>query len=699
MTAPTTAPGYVDDSGWMGNVSASDTLENVADLMWPASVTTYGHMRRDPQLAAVLASVTLPIRRATWAVDPDGCDPGDVQLVAEGLGLPVLGAARAKTGARVRGVRWPDHLRMGLTGRLVWGHMPFAERYDVTTGKAKLAELPERMPSTIAEIEVDDGGALKGITQHGTPGRDTPTIRASQLLWYVHEREGSAWQGTSLLRPAFAPWLLKREMLRVHATSNRRFGMGIPVARALPGTNPTPGQIVEAQRLASAARVGDQAGVGMPPGFELQLVGLTGKVPDTVAFIRYLDQQMSRMALAGALDLGETPNGSRALGAEFVDLFLLSVQAVADDHASQHTAQTAARIVEYNSGLDATIPEVVVADVGSKREVTAEALQVLLASGAVGPDPALERWVRSEWRLPLREQMPAASLPGPAAGAGPRPRRKRSARTADAAQTALPHPGLPPGATTDVERLDGDLSAAETALLAGWAEQVEPVWRAEVAEQVAAAVESGDAGGLADLAVTTAAGSALLAAALLALAAFGVAAAVAEAAGQGVDVDGGDVGGYDDWLESLAQTVTTTAASGYAAAAGREASRIWQPALTDSLPAAERAVAAEAVAERVAEHLDGLSGAWLADQIGGALHAAQQGGRVAVLDAAPAAAYFASEVRDRNTCGPCRDVDGTEFASLADARAAYPTGGYVDCAGRLRCRGGIVAVWKQPADA
>ena len=49
-----------------------------------------------------------------------------------------------------------------------------------------------------------------------------------------------------------------------------------------------------------------------------------------------------------------------------------------------------------------------------------------------------------------------------------------------------------------------------------------------------------------------------------------------------------------------------------------------------------------------------------------------------------------------HNCDPCRDVDGTEYGSLAEAKVAYPTGGYEACLGRLRCRGNIRAVWEAP---
>lgn len=102
------------------------------------------------------------------------------------------------------------------------------------------------------------------------------------------------------------------------------------------------------------------------------------------------------------------------------------------------------------------------------------------------------------------------------------------------------------------------------------------------------------------------------------------------------------------------------------------------------------------VSEEVDEHLSELSDAGPRESIGGAITAAQNEGRRTVLAVAPEAnQYVASEILDRNVCGPCRQVDGTQFDTLADATEQYPSGGFRDCLGGIRCRGTIVAVWNQ----
>ena len=408
MAAPTRDIGSIDSRDALGTQLA-DLQEYVPDLQWPLSVQMYARMRHDPKLSAILKAYSLPIRRATWAVDPAGCRDEVVQLVADDLGLPILGTDSEPGGARRRGVDWGEHLRLALLS-LVYGFACFERRYEIRNGQARLVNLGERMQWTISEIDLNADGTISKVVQDIAATGGMP---ANRLLWYVHEREGATWTGRSLLRGAYGPWLLKHEMWRVTATSSRRFGMGVPSVEAPPGA--TPAQVTEAQRLASSMRVGDTSGMGLPHGFTARLTGLSGSVPDTKAFIEYLDQQMSTLALAGFLDLGQTATGSRALGESFVDLFMLSLQAVADELARVATAgqpgMTGAvtDLVNLNWGEDEPAPRVVCTDVGRRHDLGAEAINGLITSGAITADPDLEAYLRGTYRLPPRAQEDAAS--------------------------------------------------------------------------------------------------------------------------------------------------------------------------------------------------------------------------------------------------------------------------------------------------
>jgi hypothetical protein len=682
---PTSLIGHVDDSVFGGILA--DLTEYVPDLVFPNSIGTYGQMRHDPQITGVLSAHMWPIRRASWSLDPTGCRDEVVLRVADDVGLPVQGDDKPGA-ARVRGVLWPEHIRVALL-HVVYGFMAFEMEATVADdGAARLTMLSERMPQTVADIKVNRNGTLAGIDQVPLPGEKQPQIGADRLVWYAHEREGASWQGRSILRAAFAPWLLKREMLRVHGTSNQRFGMGVPVVEWAQGTNPTPAQIEQGQKAASAARAGQTAGLSTPPGARIAIKGLEGAVPDTLAFIRYLDQQISRMCLATFLDLGTTDTGARALGETFVDFFTMSISSIAEAVASEATRQICARIVAWNWGDTEPVPQIRVSDVGTKHEVTAEALNQLLQSGALSADPELEAWVRRTYRLPPRDP----NTPTPTAPPKPTPavaaaRRGRSPQRQLPGQTAL---AIAAAASDPIPELDAAHQQvwqdALAELQGQWPDLSQPMVD-DLAAQAGDDVDSGDLAALGTLAVSAVVVAGLagaIGAAMLALAALGAGHVVAEAKAQGKSITAPDDLAAEQ-VDQVAQAIAGILANGYASAAARKA-----------LQVASSQATAEQVQAAVAQVLTDMGTAdagWVADNLGAALSAGQQAGRFAVLAAHPPDHLYAQEHHDASACEPCEMADRRRYDTLAEAEAEYGTGGYVGCLGGLRCRGTVIGVW------
>jgi hypothetical protein len=410
--APRIPGGYVSETNLYGT-SAQDLMESVPALAWPESIRTYHAMRFDPQIAGVLSAYQLPLLSADWVLNPKGVPDEVAELCAGALGLPILGDNDGPGPFVRRGVQWHDHLRLALL-MLIYGHMPFAYAGDIvgTPPRYRLTTLSERMPATITRLDVNDDGTLKSITQFG----EKTDIKAEQLVWYAHQREGANWAGTSMLRAAYPAWLIKHEMWRVLATSSRRFGMGVPTVEAPPGA--TPAQVTEAARLAASMRVGDQAGIGLPAGFAAKLVGLTGGTPDTLGLVRYLDQQIAQSVLASVLNLDASPNGSRALGETLVGLLKMSWQATARE-VIYPANLLLSRLVDWNFGEDIPVPSILCQNL-NRPEATAESLKALMDAGAVTYDPTLENAAREQYQLPPRDEdyePPAPPMP-PAPPAG-----------------------------------------------------------------------------------------------------------------------------------------------------------------------------------------------------------------------------------------------------------------------------------------
>lgn len=728
VSAPTHEIGTPDFFwGTWGQGLLTEWWETVSDLIWPQSVITYGRMRHDPQLKAVIAAFLWPMMRANWGLDSSGCRPEVTQHCADQLGLPVIGAKAPPGPARRRGVIWSRHLRQ-VSQKFVFGHMPFERVYawNPATKLFDLSALGPRMPWTLASIRLNRDGSVLEVTQ---TTQDEP-IPARNLVWYSHELEGSAWAGISALRPAFGAWLLKHESWRVLATSNRRFGMGVPSVTAPPGA--TGAQVQEAQSLASSMRVGDQSGVGLPAGFTFGLIGLSGSVPDGLAFVKYLDQQMSKMMLAGLVDLGQTETGSRALGETFLDLFLLALRGLADEVATEATSGypgteagsgmpgIVTDLVDVNWGPDEPAPRIVCGDVGEQHQTTAQSIMQLLQWGGLTADPNLERRLRELWNLPQRETpqpkaqptghlsdlapslAPAPAPPAvqPAAGRVGRGPIARAAAAASLLRRQLTPTEVRAG--FDPVAHQADWQDARDRLIAHWG-PVSAAQRDALVDQVIDLVDGGHAERLAALNADSSEGAALLKASMLTVAEQAASQLITEAEHQGVTIDPAKVRISDQRLGQVAQTRAALAAAYVSQQAGQRAIQMVAAAAPAPPPAEQGQpvppppVTGLDVGDYVATQLDALSGRSLSDQLGAALTAAQNAGRTAVMEAAPqsagSAVYVATEVLDVNTCDPCRAEDGAQYDTLAAAAAAYPAGGFLGCAGYERCRGTVMPVW------
>lgn len=73
-------------------------------------------------------------------------------------------------------------------------------------------------------------------------------------------------------------------------------------------------------------------------------------------------------------------------------------------------------------------------------------------------------------------------------------------------------------------------------------------------------------------------------------------------------------------------------------------------------------------------------------------------GRIAAMTGLPTPTkVYASALNDKSTCQACAAEDGHVYATLAEGKADFPSGGYVHCLGGDRCRCTLVSVWAEHA--
>lgn len=681
---PTTELGAVNpDAHGLSWSSFVDEHEYAPDLKWPNSVSVYERMMTDAQVASLLRAVTLPIRRYRWMIDPNDADPSSVKALAEDLDLPIQGQESDTTARkRSRGrFSFDQHLNVALKA-LAYGHYYFEQVGEIgEDGLWHLKKLAERAPRTIGQIEVEKDGGLKWVKQ--LLGAETPEIPVSRLVCYVWDYESGNWVGRSMLRPLYRNWLIKDRLLRVDAIKHERHGTGIPIVKAPPGASRE--QIEQLDALARASKTTETGGGAIPSGAEFQLVGTQGSVPDTVESIRFNNEEMAGAFLAMFKQLGQTQTGSRALGDSFIDFFSLALMAVGDwvaDVFNQHVVED---WYDFNYGLDSQ-PALLVYE-PTKPELGAADLKLLIDSGAIQVDPAVETELRQRYNLPEREE-PAPEAPSPVEPAPPEGGVTAAAGDA-AVAPSLPLPDRPLRrqpydheitAAVDFAAIDASMTSAVDQLVT----KVNALKKSQINELHDLIIAAdGDFAKLSEMQATPVAEAAITDS-MAKSAQLGVTTASAEAKAQGAAGTKPKISELKPQLANRAQATDQLLARALSETASRNAIRRTAPT-----------VSPKDVAAAVKDHLLGLSDTYLHDQLNGALNGAMNTGRKAVMDKNDPTNIYASELLDDATCENCVSIDGSQYGSMQDAEGDYPTGGFGECLGGERCRGTLVAVYKE----
>lgn len=393
------------------------TNERTPELMWPNSIEVFEDIvRKDAQASSVLSAIATPIMRTGWRIDGTGCRPEVVAHVAADLGLPIVGEENSVPATRTRGrFSWTEHLGTAVPDHLQFGHAVFEQVYYPPRSTAEggdglfhLRKLGYRPARTISEWKVAPDGGLIGIRQHGTTptglgalagytvGQSGELLPVDRLVVYTNRRKGSNWIGESVLRAAYKNVMLKDQFLRIDAQVVERNGLGIPVHTA--GGNDQ--ALVDAgQEIVEDLRAGENSGVSLAKDAKLELIGVTGSLPDILEKVKYHDEQIGRSVLAHFLNLG-SQTGSWALGTTFADFFTLSIQAIAENIRETATRHIVEDLVDINYGPDEPAPRIVFDEIGSRQASILSAISSLISTGVLHADDDLEKFIRSALGLP-----------------------------------------------------------------------------------------------------------------------------------------------------------------------------------------------------------------------------------------------------------------------------------------------------------
>lgn len=386
----------------------------------------YDEMRKsDASVRSTLWMTKLPMRSATWTFSPPrgSTDPTD-ELVAD--------ACSALFGVEDRPARlsttWDETLSQELLvldfgcmfGEVIWPDEPWEWRD--ANGNVHVLWAPMRIapryPRTVDKIETDPLTGQISVFKQWLPG--AKPIPPEKLVVQVLDKE-SDWFGTSLLRPMYGPWKLKKELMIAAGIGWDRFAAGIPVMEHPSGD----AAAAKAARIARNVRTHEHAYVaheGGESGWKFRIEGGAGSLPDPTPLLRLYCEQIAEAGLQQFSSLGTTASGNRAVGEVLVEPFYQACQAVAGQVAAVLTRDVVRPFVDVNFGVNVPTPTLAASRIAVQNISTlTQAVSDLHAAGLSFDDLETQNDLRGllEMRALPEDFTPSSQRPGFGEGGPP----------------------------------------------------------------------------------------------------------------------------------------------------------------------------------------------------------------------------------------------------------------------------------------
>lgn len=383
----------IGDSG-TENYQGIITEEYNTKLQGTEGIDVYDEMRKsDGTVKAAILATSLPIRRANWFIQPASDDEKDKEI-ADFINAALFDAMT---------ITWADILRQALL-MLPFGVMVFEKVFIMgeVDGKQMIMwrKLAPRMPKSIYSWQTPKD--KDGITQMTAAGQ-TIGIPMEKLLVFVNEKEGDNWWGTSILRAAYKHWHFKNNFYKISAVSYERQGLGIP--RAIMPEGYSSSDESAAVKILENIRVHHKAYIIQPPGYEIEFMDMKGNsVRNPEKEITHHNREIAKSVLAQFLELGAGQSGSRALSQDQTDLFLQSLEAVANSITDVFNTYAIPQLVDFNFDNVKKYPKL--AYNGISRidvEKLSTAYQRLSQTGAMSPTENDEQFFRELMGLPEQD--------------------------------------------------------------------------------------------------------------------------------------------------------------------------------------------------------------------------------------------------------------------------------------------------------
>lgn len=372
--------------------------EYLQDLIGPDAADIYDKMRRsDPKVKMCLMAVSNPIKSGKWSVEASD-DSEDAKLKAEFIEYCLFNGMNK---------RWKNLLSEILT-MIPFGYSLFERTHRVVFNHEKfgnficLKNMAFRSQRTIENWNIDCEEHLESVTQYafGDAQETNVDIPAKFLNLFTIEREGSNFEGISMLRPVYGPWFRKNTYLKLQAIGIEKFAVPTPVLKVPEGKQNS----AEFSNAVSVLEkyVSHQANyMTLPEGWEILFNDSKFDASKVQASIDAENREIVNAFMANFLELGQSGSGSYALSFDLSDFFLGGIEYLADIITEEFNSVIIPELINLNYGPQEQYPKLRVSGISDRiGKEFGDLLKALSDSRYITPDDGLEKHLRSLLNLP-----------------------------------------------------------------------------------------------------------------------------------------------------------------------------------------------------------------------------------------------------------------------------------------------------------
>lgn len=392
---------HVGDQGSTGTKSYSGYPheEYLAALRGYRRADIYDSMRRsDTTVIMLLSAIKNLIRSCVW-----NFEPGEQSEEAKADAELIEHIFRNMMDP------WDQYVNEALTA-IDFGNAVFERTHKIVQNDSKfgsyvgLKSMSWRSPKTIDRWNLDPlTGKLISVTQIAYGDLDRYVDMDAKYLSVISiNREGSNYEGISMLRPLYGSFLRKKTYLKLNAIGIEKFAIPTPIAE-VPESATGEGDkqfdnLIEALENFVAH---EKQYLTYPTGWKVNLVPNTYDPQKVEVSIDNEDKRMVNGFLANFLNLGQGGSGgSYALSNDLSDFFLAGLDYIANLIVEDLNRNVIPELIQMNRGPRLVYPKITHSGISDKAgKEFAEVIDILTRSKAIIPDKPMEDFLREKYKL------------------------------------------------------------------------------------------------------------------------------------------------------------------------------------------------------------------------------------------------------------------------------------------------------------